>query len=190
MKSKVKVGNITNLSDARYCAGMGVDWLGFNVDTIGLKTFEDITGWVTGPSFVIEVNPDTALEQLNQYQPDAVELPISRLSAIGQFTFSTIFVSLSMQDWLNRKNELIALQGKVSMLVLTQGLADEQQENDLLNELSNYFEVLIGFPAAADRIPENLLHKVGYNLQGSDEVRPGLKDYQSLSDILEKLEVD
>ena len=27
LKTFVKVGNITNLSDARYCAGMGVDML-------------------------------------------------------------------------------------------------------------------------------------------------------------------
>jgi phosphoribosylanthranilate isomerase len=29
LKTFVKVGCITNLSDARYCAGMGVDMLGF-----------------------------------------------------------------------------------------------------------------------------------------------------------------
>ncbi len=29
LKTIVKVGNITNLSDARYCAVMGVDMLGF-----------------------------------------------------------------------------------------------------------------------------------------------------------------
>jgi phosphoribosylanthranilate isomerase len=28
----VKISNVTNLSDARYCAGMGVEMLGFSID--------------------------------------------------------------------------------------------------------------------------------------------------------------
>jgi phosphoribosylanthranilate isomerase len=47
LKTKVKAGNITNLSDARYCAGMGVDWLGFPADVVNPDTFKEITNWVT-----------------------------------------------------------------------------------------------------------------------------------------------
>ena len=40
LKTIVKVGSITNLSDARYCAGMGVEMLGFNV-VAGHESFID-----------------------------------------------------------------------------------------------------------------------------------------------------
>ena len=56
--TKVKVGQVTNLSEARYCAGMGVDFLSFPIVSIDPKTYQEITGWVAGPKFGIEVNPD------------------------------------------------------------------------------------------------------------------------------------
>jgi phosphoribosylanthranilate isomerase len=54
LKTKVKAGNITNLSDARYCAGMGVDWLSFPAEKVNPVKFKEITDWVTGPQFVLE----------------------------------------------------------------------------------------------------------------------------------------
>ena len=35
------VGNITNLSEARYCAGMGVHFLAFPVDIVNPKMYQD-----------------------------------------------------------------------------------------------------------------------------------------------------
>ena len=42
LKTQVKVSSITNLSDARYCAGMGVDLLGFPIQEISLEKFTEI----------------------------------------------------------------------------------------------------------------------------------------------------
>ena len=44
LKLSVKIGDVTNLSDARYAAGMGVDYIGFNVDT-------NSTNFVTATKF-------------------------------------------------------------------------------------------------------------------------------------------
>ena len=49
----VKIDGVTNLSDARYCAGMYVDVLGFNLEESSQKflnptQYEEITGWVSG----------------------------------------------------------------------------------------------------------------------------------------------
>ena len=51
LKTLVKVGGVTNLSDARYCAGMGVAILGFcpepsRPDYVDLDKFKEITNWI------------------------------------------------------------------------------------------------------------------------------------------------
>ena len=60
LRTFVKVGNITNLSDARYCAGMGVDMMGFCIDPenknfVNPESFQEITKWVSLPHFVGEI---------------------------------------------------------------------------------------------------------------------------------------
>ena len=51
LQTFVKVGEITNLSDARYCAGMGVDLLGFNV-------VENTPGYVDSEGIIFSINKD------------------------------------------------------------------------------------------------------------------------------------
>ncbi|MFM1835376.1 MAG: hypothetical protein RJA04_63, partial [Bacteroidota bacterium] len=48
LKTLVKVSAITNLSDARYCAGMGVDLLGFPLGKISIDQFTEIRNWLAG----------------------------------------------------------------------------------------------------------------------------------------------
>src|SRR5690606_27876233 len=83
LKTQVKVGNISNLSDARYCAGMGVDMLGFAVipgqeDYVPEPLYQDLRGWISGPAIVAElygITPEMNLQAILQaYQPDLVEV--------------------------------------------------------------------------------------------------------------------
>ena len=67
----VKVGNITNLSDARYCAGMGVDMLGFCFEKkseqyIDPESYKEIIGWISGPQLVgeFDTNDETKILEL------------------------------------------------------------------------------------------------------------------------------
>ncbi|HYG20089.1 MAG TPA: hypothetical protein VD816_14225, partial [Ohtaekwangia sp.] len=93
LKTLVKVGSITNLSDARYCAGMGVNLLGFRVlegqeNYINPKTFQEIRGWVTGPAIVAEIYGVTSAEELRQimadYRPDYLEMDTADFHCIGE----------------------------------------------------------------------------------------------------------
>ena len=83
LKTLVKVGNISNLSDARYCAGMGVDMLGFRVISgqehyVSPELFKEIRGWFSGPSVVAEAYGIRSGEDLpfiiQNYLPDFIEL--------------------------------------------------------------------------------------------------------------------
>ena len=54
LKTLVKVGKISNLSDAWYCAGMSVDMLGFTViasqeNYVSPELFREMRGWFYGP---------------------------------------------------------------------------------------------------------------------------------------------
>ena len=68
LKTLVKVGEVSNLSDARYCAGMGVELIGFNLDKssanyVSIETFTAITGWIEGVEFVAEFE-NSSLEEI------------------------------------------------------------------------------------------------------------------------------
>ncbi len=57
MRPRVKICGITNLTDARYCSGAGVDYLGFifcdaSPRSIGIDMARDIRSWIHGPACV------------------------------------------------------------------------------------------------------------------------------------------
>ena len=59
LRTKVKASSITNLTDARYFAAMGVEWLGFNLNpqngsVISAASIHEIEGWVEGVQIVAE----------------------------------------------------------------------------------------------------------------------------------------
>ena len=83
LKTVVKVGNISNLSDARYCSGMGVDMLGFQVldghpQYMPAGLFQEIRGWIAGPKIVAEIYGIRSAEEIafvmENYRPDYFEL--------------------------------------------------------------------------------------------------------------------
>ena len=178
LKTVVKVGNISNLSDARYCAGMGVDMLGFRViegqdHYISPKLYQEIRGWVSGPKVVAEVyglaNSDQLRSVLENYLPDYIELS---------------------------EDEFRRFKREISLPCIVKGTpnGDKQVAYFLLDEgtfhsgkILSPTLVQISSPLEIDNILKN--HDVsGFALNGSPEIRPGYKDYSDLSEILEKLE--
>ena len=104
LRTFVKVGNVTNLTDARYCAGMGVDLLGFpaienTANYMAPKTFQEIRGWITGPQIVAEVYGLTSASQLDavleNYRPDLIELSLSEWKLLGGHLSIPFILALS-----------------------------------------------------------------------------------------------
>ena len=59
LKYFVKVGNVNNLSDARYCSAMGVNQLGFKLNDFDnnssiIDNIKEIIGWINGVDTVAE----------------------------------------------------------------------------------------------------------------------------------------
>lgn len=193
LKTKVKVGKINNLSDARYCSGMGVDFLGFPIDTIhgiDAKKYKEITDWVSGPSFVAEwsIEATDVLEQtINSFNADFIELSVRQLQFSDQLT-KPLMIRLAAEEWVQYRDELQRNKSRIAYLILVKSELQTTYSFPW-NEMKD-FRILISFSDFNYSIPEMLeLPIEGIALNGSEEVRPGLKEYAHLSDILEVLEV-
>ncbi len=201
LKTFVKVSNITNLSDARYCAGMGVDVLGFPVDEqspshISPESFEEITEWISGPRLAGEFGK-TTLEDiklaLRSYQLDIIEITqvdlVEPVALLGKPVFMKLDISTPKAfDLL--KSRLSYLDELVEAVTLTN--PDGKMAEDLKHFMSFYngnVKLLRGFglPAAEQ---EEYLMGPGLTLEATEEDRPGYKDYGQVMDILEAIEAD
>ena len=185
LKTFVKVGAITNLSDARYCAGMGVDMLGFATiegqpDYLSPKQFQEIRGWVSGPRVVAEIYGLKQAADLNSilenYRPDFLELSITELALLPDSPLPTILRCTSMD-----LSQLDTSRGNVAYLLIT---SDAQ-----FDSLKAGIPVLIQLDSTDNLNVLEQYPTAGVALSGSQEISPGLKTYDHLADVLEQLEV-
>ncbi len=180
LKTFVKVSNISNLSDARYCAGMGVDLLGFCVvegqeHYIKPKHFQEIRGWVTGPKIVAEVHGlrDAAqLESiLEDYKPDYLEMGMAELSAISTYP---VPVLLSVRS----DERLDALPITPAYLIGDKPIDSTIPVLIRLNSTDDIQTILTN---------PNIS---GIVLKGGVELKPGLKNTELINEVLEMLETE
>jgi phosphoribosylanthranilate isomerase len=184
----VKVGNISNLSDARYSAGMGVDLLGFRAiagqdNFIAPKQFQEVRGWITGPRIVAEIYGfESSAEidsMLENYRPDLLELSLNELEKLNSISLPLIVrcKSADLNKILNHK-----FRTKIEHLLIDDFANSEKVISDVpvLIELNSF---------RIDEIKSEYSN-YGIALNGSAEIRPGLKSYEDLADILEKLDAD
>lgn len=184
LKTKVKAGNITNLSDARYCAGMGVDWLSFPQTVVNPVQFKEITDWVTGPEFILEVTQNITTEVIKAYQVETLETTAENLHLINNLPDYSWVISIKTTDWSANKDQLITLKERIKFLVISL----ESIQPDEIKEIINHFKVLV-HKTEQHTISELLTLPIeGINITGEDELRPGLKDFDKISSVLEELE--
>lgn len=180
LKTFVKVGSISNLSDARYCAGMGVDMLGFGAieggeNYIKASQFQEIRGWINGPLIVAEIygiaDPKDLATILEHYKPDYLEMGLQELA---------LFTSLPRPFMLSIDDD-----DSVDTLTLRPDYA-----------ISNrFFEcavpLLVRIQSVEDVKPLLESHAVkGIVLKGGSELKPGLKDFEVVNEVLEFLEIE
>ena len=69
LRTTVLVRQVTNLSDARYVAGMGVELMAFPLtgpNALSTETVRELAGWVSGVRLVGEVDDSLSVEAINQ----------------------------------------------------------------------------------------------------------------------------
>lgn len=195
LKVKVFVGNITNLSDARYCAGMGVDMLGFpignEVGKIAFESFLEIAEWVSGPSIVLEYSDtmdDSMFEKVTQSGIiHAIRLNGKQLHYLHhRLSSESVILDTELSEW---KSLMTKYGSYVASLIVHDAISDDNIP--LMEEINKEIQVFLPFKnikIETEKIPD--LPVTGIVLSGSDEDKPGQKDYDALASVLEALEVD
>lgn len=202
LSTLVKISNVTNLSDARYCAGMGVDMLGFSMDAdapdyVDPTRFADIRGWVAGVQIVGETHSTdpVAIEQLVQtYQPDYLQVDdAAMLPYLASFD-KPLILRVDLTTTSPTQLDAVVRDGSATAdYILLEGdetlpLSTGQQE--IVYRLAARYAILLGAGITADNVHDLLsdLPVRGIALRGGDEDKPGDKDFGELMDILEAIE--
>jgi phosphoribosylanthranilate isomerase len=183
LKTNVLVENITNLSEARYCAGMGVQFLAFPMQHVDPKLCKDITGWVHGPEIAIDIQNNSNLSvDLNEYQAPYIICSVSQLTD-GLQSASKFIVRLTPTEWNANKLFLKQHHHEIDYLLFS------EMNKESIDEASKEFKVFVAMKS--NSLSDLLALPIeGIALRGSDEMKAGLKSYEHLSEVLEELEVE
>jgi len=189
LKSLVKVSHLSNLSDARYCAGMGVEMLGFCVipgtpHYLTPQVFQDIRGWVAGPRIVAEIYGLESVVEIDslvrEYAPDYLELSHTEFERFEDFLTLPCIVHVGDLSEINPGNK-------------KPGIAYVIVDDDAscADVSSSHYPVLVKV-ASLEKL--NALSAAGcfkgFVLSGPEDNRPGYTNYDELGEILEALDED
>ena len=184
LKPKVYAAEVTNLTDARYFAAMGVDYLGFccNEDHpsyIRTERIKEIMEWVEGPQAVLEFLLPTSFEEI---QGKLDEIPLNTLH-------------LGLESGLNKMNDCKIFQdiilGKDIGIILSKDnfcvLKAENTFSDFTDMERAHFEIItenyncfIDFSYLLDSVLDIIKeYKVyGIVLRGGPEDITGVKSFE------------
>jgi phosphoribosylanthranilate isomerase len=191
LSKTVLVKNITNLSEARYCAGMGVEYLSFDLnpdspDFLNKKAFEEIRNWLTGVKVLGQVNVSDQgeLQTLqNEYQLDGFVSGNEELLSPGR---TDMFFEINVSDPF-LEDKLNIYSPLVESFILIVDEADDQIITKM-NQLASLFPVICGYDLDLSQIGR--ISNTGFAFSGSKEERPGFNNYDQLMDKLESLETE
>jgi len=182
MPKTILVKNITSLSEARYCSGMMVDFISFDLnpesaDFVDLKEFQEIKNWLSGVKILGSYNTDDIfkiIEALNLYKIDGFIFEENQKSMLEDIDSATKFLEIDNVE--NFESNLNA-----DFIILK-----DIKKNQIAQEWSKEYNVLLGYEF--ENINSQQEEIAGYAFKGSRELRPGINNYDGLMEALEKLE--
>jgi len=210
LKTRIKASQINNLTDARYFAAWGVDWLGFDLNEgsenyVNPDQIHAIKSWIEGPHIVGEL----ALGDPNLVNQLSKELGIDHLQ-LGHFVTSTDMPafqasSLIKEVVLENKAQLKILDPifSIQQNLVTCFLLDCTKNNiswediraetallEMLQQLCKDYKLILSINLSAAIIDELLesLNVYGLSIKGGEEEKVGVKSFDELDDIFEALE--
>lgn len=198
LKTMVKVGQITNLSNARYCAGMGVNMLGFVVDDgseffISPEQFREISGWVAGVEFVGEIS-GSQIPELTGYSFSYLQVSDRALPEIVHASGYACIFYINTDNYVPEHiAQMMEEQQKYVSYFLLEGLNPDILDDAELERITTWaasYPVWLGSGITPHNLEKLLASGIrGIALYGGSESKPGFKDYDELTDILEALDI-
>jgi len=172
---KIIVQNITNLTDARYFAAWGVDYLSYNLKpdspySIELEKIKEIKDWVEGPQTLIESNSVEFMEGLDGHILDVAysTLPLSKEA----------FYRTTIDDFIsgvNPGNYIIKIK-EADLIKLVSTMKDLRDGYNIFLDITD-----LDF-AHLDALPD-----CGLVIQGGEEEKVGVKSFDDLDKLYEWL---
>lgn len=212
LKTKVFAGSITNLTDARYFAAQGVEWLSFNLQE-GAETFIEpralsaIRAWVDGVQVVGEFDLTVAnniQQQIAQYELNAVQLGMVTPLETALILESTVpLIKEIVVEPTTTAQELKTLfetwQPLVQFFVLnftknnmTWAMLHDNKPLSVhgLTKLCDDFLIVLSIDLEPEVVFDmlNALHLYGIHVKGGVEEKVGYKSFEALDTIFESLE--
>jgi phosphoribosylanthranilate isomerase len=200
-KIKVKLSGVNNLSDARYAAAVGIDYVGFCFDSANTRSIapikaKEIIDWISGSYTVAEFGSqsiDEIIDIADLLVVDVVELENTllpdELKEIGKPLIKKMKIEDYPSDLLEQ--ELKSYQQVVDAFLLYSNQVPEPYSCEYLKSLSQSFKIIWGFDissATANNIIDSIA-PYAISIVGGDEERVGVKDFDTIADILEAIEV-
>lgn len=212
LKTCVKAGSITNLSDARYFSALGVEWIGFTFEqdlpkAIAPDTVYEMLEWIYGPTITGEFHskPMREVNHLVDYLSlQALQLgPAYTQQHCYEATVPVIKeLQISKQTTADSiADEFAHFYGSASYFLLNgrnNGIDWEQLQNgspistDQLRELCQQFFIVLDVNLSAATVLDVLeeVQPAGINLIGGEETEVGVKTFDDLDAVMEKLEIE
>lgn len=181
-KRIVKAGSVTHLSDARFFASYGAEYIGFCFNPLSPNYISPqealaIKGWLHNVKIVAEfANQDTVnIKGIIEFlQPDILEISYADAEEnTKQYFTNNLPVIINCHA-----NELHKLKNEKYLFVL---IEDYNGEN--ISEIK--------FPVMLDITNKQFdfsnLHTAAFQIKGTPEQETGIKNYDELAELLEKI---
>lgn len=209
MDTKLKICGITTLADARYCAGAGVDYLGF-IQYVGSPRYiapneaKEIIEWLYGPE-AVGVFVNESVEAINE----AVEqtgftmaqihgdLPPSAFTDISCPTIKALSVHPDTTE-ADLRDEIMAYQDFADFFLLDTGKAGywggtgETFNWSMAQQLAADYDLFIAGGLNASNVYEVIetLNPYAIDLSSGVEESPGKKDFDKLGALFDAIARD
>ncbi len=210
LKTNLKLGEITNLSDARFAAGRGAAFAGYNF-TPGHPNYlepekaQEIIGWLDGPKMVGEWNNGIAeviWDTAERLQLDYIQLNWIDTEVGDKLQEWNIIQNIDLD--IDKHTDVIigqidATQAFTQIYMFT--LAAEADLDlylkskvhvQMLQSVCRDYPVIVNFPFSTKNLLPVLdeLKPFGINLNGGKEIKPGYKDFDLLNDLVDLIELE
>jgi len=193
-KIKIKARNIANLTDARYFAAMGVDFLSFQLDLsheerIDATVFHGIKAWVEGPEIVAQVGKTPSNLLYDVYAADDFDLVCCDPENKDYDNPNTIY-TISPPS-LQELAHLTLDPERRYHLDLQRIPEDSIYAGKLLPELCAKHQLFISAPTHESYIRQLIedIQPYGIALMGGEEEKVGFKSYEELDVFFDQFEI-
>lgn len=182
---KIKAGNISHLTDARYFAAYGIEWMGFNFrskdqNKIDIETAKTIIDWIEGPQIIAEfdcLDVDYIFHICHQLQINKIQLPVAHFTNVVEDY--EVF-------WKGNADQLNQLQTLPSKLIIDS--ADETQPIESILQKNNNTIISLSGSLEKNKYILNLPDLKAIEICGSNEQEVGMKAFDAINDLFDYLE--